>query len=87
METMHSFGRYDLLLNGQVVKSPLALSAMAGIVDAEYALARASHIGVAFLGGFSIDDPTINASRELERSGRKESCSTIRLERSPSKPR
>lgn len=72
METMHSFGRYDLLLNGQVVKSPLALSAMAGIVDAEYALARASHIGVAFLGGFSIDDPTINASRELERSGRKE---------------
>jgi len=72
METMRSFERYNLLLNGQVVRSPLALSSMAGIVDAEYALARASHIGVAFLGGFSIDGPTMEASRDLERSGRRE---------------
>jgi len=72
METMRSFERYHLLLNGHVVRTPLALSAMAGIVDADYALARASHIGVAFLGGFSIDGPTMEASRIMERSGRRE---------------
>jgi len=33
---------------------------------------RASHIGVAFLGGFSIDGPTMEASRIMERSGRRE---------------
>lgn len=72
MEMMRSFERYNLLLNGQVVRTPLALSAMAGIVDADYALARASHVGVAFLGGFSIDAPTMEASRAMERSGRRE---------------
>ncbi len=72
METMRSFDRYGLLLNNQVVKTPVALSAMAGIVDADYALARSAHIGAAFLGGYSIDAPTIAASHELADSGRKE---------------
>ncbi|MCQ8893152.1 MAG: methanogenesis marker 9 domain-containing protein [Methanolinea sp.] len=72
METMRSFERYNLLLNGQVVRTPIALSAMAGIVDADYALSRSSHVGVAFLGGYSIDKPTMEASRVLEAGGRRE---------------
>ncbi|MCU0631604.1 MAG: methanogenesis marker 9 domain-containing protein [Methanolinea sp.] len=72
MEAMRSYDRYGLLLNERVVKTPLVISAMAGIVDAEYALARAAHIGAAFLGGYSIDTPTLDASRSLEASGRKE---------------
>ncbi|MDI9632935.1 MAG: methanogenesis marker 9 domain-containing protein [Methanolinea sp.] len=72
MDSTRSHQRYDLLVNGRAIKSPLALSAMAGTVNAEYALARASHVGLAFLGGFSIDGPTMAASREMERTGRKE---------------
>lgn len=72
METMRSFERYGLLLNNRVIKTPVAISAMAGIVDANYALERAAHIGAAFLGGYSIDEPTISASNALAESGRKE---------------
>jgi len=72
METMRSYERYGLLLNNQVVKTPLAVSAMAGIVNADYALSRTAHIGAAFLGGYSIDAPTIEASRILEATGRRE---------------
>jgi len=45
---------------------------MAGTTDAAYALARADHIGVAFLGGYNIDDPTREAARHLVEVGRKE---------------
>lgn len=72
MDSTRTSQRYDCPVNGQVIKSPLALSAMAGIADARYALARADHVGVAFLGGFSIDGPTMAASRQMERMGRKE---------------
>lgn len=72
MEAMRSYERYSLLLNDQVVKTPLAISAMAGMVDAEYALARADHIGAAFLGGFSIDERTMQASRAMVVAGRNE---------------
>lgn len=72
MEAMRSYERYGLLLNERVVKTPIAVSAMAGIVDAEYALARSAHIGAAFLGGYSIDAPTMEASRDLAAAGRPE---------------
>lgn len=72
METMRSFERYGLLLNNRVIKTPVAISAMAGMVDANYALERSAHIGLAFLGGYSIDAPTLSASHALADSGRKE---------------
>lgn len=72
MEAMRSYERYGLLLNNRVVKTPLVVSAMAGIVDADYALDRAPHIGAAFIGGYSIDTQTLDASRKLGASGRKE---------------
>lgn len=64
--------RFGLVLNGRVVRTPIAIASMAGTVDADYVLARASHIGAAFLGGYSIDRRTMDASRELARQGRAE---------------
>ena len=42
---------------------------MAGIVDAAYVLERADHIGLAFIGGYSIDEPTMNAAKSINSAG------------------
>jgi len=69
---MDPYDRYELMINERVVKTPVALSSMAGIVDADYCIERKEHVGVAFIGGYSIDEPTINASSVLRDEGRKE---------------
>ncbi len=61
-----------LSVNGTEVKSPVFLASMAGITDASYVRSRAEYAGGAFLGGYSIDEPTISASKEIEACGRKE---------------
>ena len=61
---------FDLALDGQRVKTPIAIASMAGTVDAAYVAARAGHIGMAFVGGYSIDDPAIAASRRMAEGGR-----------------
>jgi TIM-barrel protein len=45
---------------------------MAGWVDAGYIAARKDHVGAAFIGGYSIDEPAMQASREMAGQGRKE---------------
>lgn len=72
MASMQYYDRFGLLLNNQVVKTPIAIASMAGIVDAAYVLPRAAHIGAAFLGGYSIDEPTMEASRKMSEMGRRE---------------
>ena len=42
---------------------------MAGIVDADYVLKRADHIGAAFIGGYSLDRATIDAARSISEKG------------------
>ncbi|WP_292410130.1 methanogenesis marker 9 domain-containing protein [Methanoculleus sp. UBA377] len=69
---MEAYDRFELLINDQVVKTPVAIASMAGIVDAAYVLERAAHVGVAFIGGYSIDGPTLEASRRMAEDGRKE---------------
>lgn len=59
-------------LLGKQLRTPIALSAMAGTTDAAYVLDRAEHAGVAFIGGYSIDDASRKASAEIEACGRKE---------------
>jgi tRNA-dihydrouridine synthase B len=66
---MDAFERFGLLINDRVVKTPVAIASMAGIVDAGYALERADHIGIAFIGGYSIDDKTLEAARNVASSG------------------
>jgi tRNA-dihydrouridine synthase B len=69
---MAAYERFGLLLNGQVVRTPLAISSMAGVVDTSYILARAPHVGAGFIGGYSIDSPTREASRSMQATGRAE---------------
>ena len=66
------YDRFELILNDRVVKFPIAVASMAGWVDADYALERADVIGAAFLGGYSIDGPTMEAGRRMAEKGRKE---------------
>jgi tRNA-dihydrouridine synthase B len=72
MDNMDNFHRFGILLNKRVVKTPVAIAAMAGVVDAGYVLARRAHIGAAFIGGYSIDEKTMTASREMASGDRKE---------------
>jgi tRNA-dihydrouridine synthase B len=69
---MEAYDRFELLINDRIVKTPIAIASMAGIVDAAYVLERAAHIGAAFIGGYSIDGPTLDASRQMAEAGRKE---------------
>ena len=66
------YDRFELLLNDRVVKTPIAISAMAGWVGAAYVEARSEHVGAAFIGGYSVDAPTLQASREMAAAGRQE---------------
>lgn len=72
MENNEYFRRFGIILNRRVVKTPLAIASMAGWVDASYVLARKAHVGAAFIGGYSIDEKTLEASREMAEKGRKE---------------
>ena len=64
--------RFGLTINGRVVRTPIAVASMAGTVDAAYALERADNIGAAFIGGYSIDGPALEASRMMAAEGRDE---------------
>ncbi|QSZ66699.1 methanogenesis marker 9 domain-containing protein [Methanofollis aquaemaris] len=66
------YERCGLVLNGQVVKTPVVIASMAGITDAAYVLTRKEHIGAAFIGGYSIDAETMEASRAMAAAGREE---------------
>ncbi len=66
---MDAFERFGLLINDHVVRTPVAIASMAGIVDADYVLERKHHIGAAFIGGYSIDDATITAARSIAECG------------------
>ena len=66
---MEAFERFGLLINDRIVRTPVAIASMAGIVDAAYVLKRAEHIGAAFIGGYSIDPPTMDAAKVIAASG------------------
>lgn len=68
------YDRFELLLNNRVVKTPIVIASMAGIVDARYVLKREEYVGAAFIGGYSIDEETMEASRALVAGGREEFC-------------
>ncbi|MFZ1962777.1 MAG: methanogenesis marker 9 domain-containing protein, partial [Roseiarcus sp.] len=66
---MDAFERFGLIINDHVVRTPVAIASMAGIVDARYVLDRKAHAGVAFIGGYSIDRPTTDAARQIAAGG------------------
>lgn len=66
---MDAFERFGLLINDRVVRTPVVLASMAGIVDARFALERQDHIGIAFIGGYAIDNATMAAARTIALPG------------------
>ncbi|MFA5236326.1 MAG: methanogenesis marker 9 domain-containing protein [Methanoregula sp.] len=66
---MDAFGRFGLIINNHAVRTPIAIASMAGIVDAQYVLDRKAHAGVAFIGGYAIDAPTMDAARAIAAGG------------------
>jgi tRNA-dihydrouridine synthase B len=66
---MDAFERFGLLINDRIVRTPVAIASMAGIVDARYVLKRADHVGMAFIGGYSIDRSTMDAARAATAEG------------------
>jgi TIM-barrel protein len=66
---MDAFESFGLLMNNRIVRTPVAIASMAGIVDAAYVLERAGHIGVAFIGGYSIDQRTMDAAKAVSAEG------------------
>ena len=61
---------FGLTVNGHRIKTPIAIASMAGTVDAAYVASRAEHVGMGFIGGYSIDPPAIAASRRMAEGGR-----------------
>jgi TIM-barrel protein len=66
---MDAFDRFGLLINDRVVRTPVAIASMAGIVDAAYVQERAGHIGLGFIGGYPIDGPAVEAARTIAAGG------------------
>lgn len=66
---MDAFERFGLVINDHVVRTPVAIASMAGIVDADYVLTRKDHVGIAFLGGYAIDKPAMDAARQIASGG------------------
>jgi tRNA-dihydrouridine synthase B len=64
-----AFERFGLLINDRIVRTPVGIASMAGIVDARYVLGLAGHIGFAFIGGYSIDGPTMAAAQSIAAGG------------------
>jgi tRNA-dihydrouridine synthase B len=66
---MDAFERFGLLINDRIVRTPVAIASMAGIVDAAYVLKRADHVGMGFIGGYSVDQPTMDAAKAIAAEG------------------
>jgi tRNA-dihydrouridine synthase B len=66
---MDAFERFGLLMNNRIVRTPVAIASMAGMVDSAYVLERADHIGAAFIGGYSIDQSTMDAAKAVTAEG------------------
>ena len=66
---MDAFERFGLLINDRVVRTPVGIASMAGIVDASYVIERTGHIGFAFIGGYSIDQRTMDAAKTIAAKG------------------
>ncbi len=62
---------FDLKVGYVTFKNPVAVAAMAGITDSEF-FNDFPDAGLYVLGGYSIDDATMGASREMVKRGRKE---------------
>ncbi|MGA9140818.1 MAG: methanogenesis marker 9 domain-containing protein [Methanocella sp.] len=62
---------YNLQAGYLKFKNPVAVASMAGITDSVF-FEQCKDAGLYILGGYSLDDPTMQASKEIVKRGRKE---------------
>ncbi|HTY92024.1 MAG TPA: methanogenesis marker 9 domain-containing protein [Methanocella sp.] len=62
---------FDLKVGYVTFKNPVAVASMAGVTDSDF-FGNFPDAGLYFLGGYSLDEATMDASREMVRRGRKE---------------
>lgn len=62
---------FDLKVGYATFKNPVAVASMAGVTDGEF-FKNFPGAGLYVLGGYSVDGPTMGASREMAKRGRKE---------------
>ncbi|HUL62824.1 MAG TPA: methanogenesis marker 9 domain-containing protein [Methanocella sp.] len=62
---------YDLMVGYLKFRNPVAVASMAGITDSAF-FAKCHDAGLYILGGYSLDGPTMAASKALVERGRKE---------------
>ncbi|MGA7470472.1 MAG: methanogenesis marker 9 domain-containing protein, partial [Halobacteriota archaeon] len=61
---------FQLTIGDVRIPNPLVLASMAGLTNSSLALSRS--VGLAILGGYNLDAPTIEAAKELVKKGRSE---------------
>jgi tRNA-dihydrouridine synthase B len=62
---------YNLQAGYLKFKNPVAVASMAGITDSAF-FEQCKDAGLYILGGYSLDEPTMQASKEIAKRGRKE---------------
>ena len=60
---------FQLTIGDVRIPNPLVLASMAGLTNSSLALSRS--VGLAILGGYNLDAPTIEAAKELVKEGAK----------------
>jgi len=63
---------FNLSIGDMPAKTPVATASMAGITDGAYVRDRSDYVGLGIIGGYAIDEKTIQAARILSDLGRDE---------------
>ena len=61
---------FQLAIGDVEIPNPLVLASMAGLTNSSFVISRS--VGLAILGGYNLDAPTIDAAKELVKKGRSE---------------
>ena len=62
---------YNLQAGYLKFRNPVAVASMAGITDSAY-FVQCNDAGLYMMGGYSLDEPTMKASKAIVNRGRKE---------------